>query len=514
MNALEQQYQNYVVEVNRIKHEFENNTNFQTGFTETLGPAKIDPAANEILPYWQNEIKQMVEDANRFLKNIIEHEQYYQPVGPIYSRDEIIILENYPEYYEIQLNNGVIEIPTLDKSRVRELLGNNDQTNDIIEVLVKRRNQLIAIKNNLNTIEGDPTQPVPQFDPTLPPNQYIENLNKLKLLDAMVEYPQNSNLENYILINHIVGSTTIDRIWIRMIRQLDTVTTNANILNSTEYTRFATNGTIFTNSILKQINKRNFISLIILIFRNAKNSFMSSSSSMFKSYYDNLFNEFNNANTIVTISDIVEQLFTTFFNNVVLFNFAFIQKILNGEYIYNIYINNYENPRLLKDVATEDDVNKTKRINQQAKEELDINKQILLTKEVIKKRIGDWVTKNIYLTDTLPVSYILNRYTEEQKKIMMKEKKVCEEIAELTGKLGRIPYPSKLLSDDFFVKEDISKINAFNLLEETGPNMVKSNQLNRRRNLFEGRNYNGGNNKTLNSNKKMMMNKKNKTRKQ
>ena len=70
---------------------------------------------------------------------------------------------------------------------------------------------------------------------------------------------------------------------------------------------------------------------------------------------------------------------------------------------------------------------------------------------------------------------------------MMQENAICAEIAELTGKLGKVNVPQMQIPHDFFIKESKENDKLAKFLEETGPNISKDVLSERRRMFFEGR---------------------------
>jgi hypothetical protein len=70
---------------------------------------------------------------------------------------------------------------------------------------------------------------------------------------------------------------------------------------------------------------------------------------------------------------------------------------------------------------------------------------------------------------------------------MIQENSICSEIAELTGKLGKLRVPQMQIPYDFFVKDTNTDDKLASFLEQTGPSISKDIHNERRRQFFEGR---------------------------
>jgi hypothetical protein len=169
---------------------------------------------------------------------------------------------------------------------------------------------------------------------------------------------------------------------------------------------------------------------------------------------------------------------------------------LNGDFIYKIYKNNIDESKLIEDNdnQSENELKGRKQLIKKETNELktrNYNARNILTIAEITIRIKKWVTQSLYETDMVPLSYILDKYTEEEKKVLIRNNEMCKEISEITSKLGTLPFPN-ILPVDFFVKENISDESGSNFIETAGPTIVKDSQKDRRRKYFEERGPNIG----------------------
>ena len=290
---------------------------------------------------------------------------------------------------------------------------------------------------------------------------YLPDSNNLSILSSMLQYPQNSNLENYFLLTDILEERDLNRIW-----------------------------NLIAPSVKVTVNRRNFISLLVLLSKNAKDGYITTNK--WKNLYSSLLKVFRETDdtNYADISNIIFNTFEDFFRvNGDSIPFV-VNKILSGEEMYKIYQTSYKSD------------NK--------------NSQFKLSKELIIKRTIAWLKLPDLETRTTPTSFIFDKYTEEEKKFMIQEHAICKEISELTGKLGKTNIPQMQLPVDFFVKPSSANDKLSSFLEATGPNITKSIQNERRRMFFEGRGpYVGfGGRKTRNKNIKGVRNerKKRKTR--
>ena len=412
-------------ESGKVKPEFDANT----GFAETLGPTRNDPATPKTGLFWEEKIIEIV-DALKKQRQI---------TLATYNNDDPIF-NNYSEFQKLRLDNtGKVILPAIDEDRVRDYTNSEQEFNRVIKALQDRIEEIKRAKKD--------------FD-----EAFLSNNNQLSVLSSMLQYPQNSNLENYFLLPDILEERDLNSIW----------------------------NTYIASSVKVKVNKRNFISLLVLLSKNAKDGYITTNK--WKALFTKLFFVFEETDEInfASISERILNAFQEFFiTNRDSIPFV-VNKILSGEEMYKIYQTSYKSD------------NKTG-----------------LTKEIIGKRTKVWLETSDKETRTLPTIFIFDKYTEEQIKFMIQENAICKEISELTGKLGKTNIPQMQLPTEFFVKPSSGTDKLSSFLEETGPNVTKSIQNDRRRMFFEGRGpyVRGGERKTKNI-KKMQKNmqKKRKTR--
>lgn len=408
-------------ESGKVKPEFDANT----GFAETLGPTRNDPATPKTGLFWEEKIIEIIDTLKKKRQQNLAKNNKNEP-----------IFENYPEFQKLQFDNtGKIVVPSIDEDRIRDYTNGEQEFNKVLKVLQDRVKEIIKLKTD--------------FD-----KEYLPDSNNLSILSSMLQYPQNSNLENYFLLTDILEETDLNR-----------------ILN------------LIAPSV--KVNRRNFISLLVLLSKNAKDGYITTNK--WKNLYSSLLKVFRETNdkNYADISNIIFDTFKDFFP-IIGDSIPFVvNKILSGEEMYKIYQTSYKSD------------NK--------------NSQFKLSKELIIKRTIAWLILPDLETRTTPTSFIFDKYTEEEKKFMIQENAICKEISELTGKLGKTNIPQMQLPSDFFVKPASGTDKLASFLEETGPNVTKSIQNDRRRMFFKGRGpyVRGGERKTKNIKK---MQKKRKTR--
>jgi len=525
------------------------------GFTETLGPERPNNASAEITSFWKTEIIKIFDKKRKEVEIIIKSQPRYNHNNPI--------LQNFQGYTNVEISDiGTIIVPILDEVRIREILPDQIQFNEAIGILTIRRAEIILIKDDIqvlpdllpvalaNTImppatlfiilnlliannpdenvmsplyrgvipaligydiDSRPFNNIDQYRLLIQNNRnyisrYLININKLKIINSMMQYPQNSNLENYILITDFLSNANINTIWAELLRLLGNPNAHPNSIQeyANAYFQYGyildNNRTApFTGYRPYVINKRNFLALMVLVSRNSKDGYLLTNNAR-KLYSDllTLFNETNDVNIVVGGINVFQariiRIFTAFIIIIRVSDFDYINKILNGYYIYKIYKNNIDDSYLFGFGIEENELKGRKQVIEKEKNELktrNYNNRNILTVAEITIRIKKWVTQSLYETDIVPLSYILDKYTEEEKKVLIRNNEMCKEISEITSKLGPLPFPN-ILPVDFFVKENISDESASNFIETAGPTIVKDSQKDRRRKFFEERGPNIG----------------------
>jgi hypothetical protein len=345
-------------------------------------------------------------------------------------------------------NTGKVIVPFIDKDRVQDYTSNESEFNQVMKALQGRIEQIIIFKAN--------------FD-----NTFLLANNQLNILTSMLQYPQNSQLENYFLITDFVDTRQI-----------------AN--------------TLLMGRTLKLPlkNPLNFVALFVLFSRYGledgilKKATALITTNKWKELYSDLFTEFSYADDINfgTLSRRILAVFTAFLTkNQNIITDSFIAKLRDGTYMYEIYKNGYENAELLQDESKKNVSGRAKTVEESKQELKNRKSQFALPRQIIEKRTQAWLETPFPDVRTIPTSFIFDRYTEEEKKFMIQENTICAEIAELTGKLGKVNVPQMQIPHDFFIKQTKEDDKLAKFLEETGPNISKDVLAERRRMFFEGR---------------------------
>ena len=407
-----------------------------TGFTETLECVTASPPVPGSASFWNDKIIEMIDALKAERHTALMSGDSADP-----------IFDNYPEFKTLELDNtGKVIVPFIDKDRVQDYTSNESEFNQVMKALQGR---IEEIKNFKAVLDRD----------------FLERNNQLNILTSMLQYPQNSQLENYFLITDFINNA---------------VKITNLLMNRSKLTGLSTNAT-------------NFVALFVLFSRyGLEDGLLKKATSMvttnkWKQLYSNLFKEFSDtdATNFDNLSIRVLGVFTAFLTtnqNIITDNF--ITKLRDGTYMYEIYKNGYENAELLQDNY----ILEREKAVEESKQELKNRKsQFALSRQIIQKRTQLWIKIPREETRVCPTSFIFDRYTEEEKKFMIQENAICAEISELTGKLGKINVPQMQIPNDFFIKESKENDKLAKFLEESGPNISKDILAERRRMFFEGR---------------------------
>lgn len=283
------------------------------------------------------------------------------------------------------------------------------------------------------------------------------NKDQLLLLTNMKKYPNNSNLENYMLLNDILVNRDIDEIFNEILEQPEFKTNQKNtadILNII--------GPI--GSFYKR--KRRVLSLMLLKSRNTKTSFFS------KNYgnilYKNIINYFFNIHTFLidsnpnndpeifkiigidqskvndnnTTSYYIKTIFINFIKTRKMVTIDYIKNLVYGNDMYNIYKNSYQNSDNIEIIRNNFDPVTNTEIKDifSIKDYKTIIKKVL-TKDDIVKKTFDWL--NVNDTNELDrslnkfaVSYIFSIYSPGDINTITDINKICREISELKDELN------------------------------------------------------------------------------
>lgn len=232
-----------------------------------------------------------------------------------------------------------------------------------------------------------------------------QNIKKIQLLTSMMEYPQNSNAENYILLPEFLSDAAIEEILQLIITKIYTVTGDISKRDS-------------LIEKLKTIHKRHLLSLMVFTSRNSKETELNTL--LTTHFFDMKSMDENN------FSNDIKTIFFDFINNEKSANYAklfisrYINQVINGTFgksMWIIYKNGYQKKSFMK----RDDT------------------PMPLSEELVIKRTNQWLQDVDNKMNLLPIGYIYDIFSESERRIIMKERNVCKEISELTNQLGKYP---------------------------------------------------------------------------
>jgi hypothetical protein len=458
-----------------------------TGFTDTLA-AVLPSIPQEPSPFWMTKMKNILSQMEAsiqsqaedlFYQNGIQQKQFNQPFFETYGAFKLVKLddENHLVY------------PVTDSKTVFDKLDSyvsTDQQRDIIRAAIQERlSMIVDINKKINEIQSQRTI---DSDDEKGVKKLIFFGNQQKLARQLLRYPQNSNLENYFLLQSVFEENDMNQVW--------------GLLESSRIRQLLTPPTDY--------NPRNVIAAMVMVARsfNTKETTLSRALSYVKAvadyFVDNqtltwsrlysdlqtLINRTNPSNFDHLSLDILN-IFQTFLGyvkvtktvsgeyvhtesaatrpattrpaatrppskkgpsdsliNKTLPDFkkkqkrigleGFVESMINGSFFYKEYVSLYDRPVRL-DGTDEKDVRNFLMVQKKQFEET--SSKLPLTQAVIKERTLEWLQKPEYRTDSLPSGYILGRYTTDEFAVLAKENRICEEIAELTDKL-EINFPN------------------------------------------------------------------------
>lgn len=550
-----------------------------TGFAETLGPVRNNPAPETVPSYWIQILNRLQE---RYINQRTTNLSHVRVGGVnVYEDDRVIsglqIFANFPEYKRIQLdNNGFVVVPMFDaikvmnlakmlNSRIRRPLTTDEYFEDLKNAFADRKNQIIQAKEILDGAkslsEEIQTLRIPENGPHLPGQQprtiMVENVvrpstpkteglnmqinRKIKLIKSMKKYPENSDLENYLLLSDFLSDRDVDRIWIMLGRKINNDNTEnppiapvpsqpvAEPLVPPEQNKFKritgavnfedestmiffkkkfrdTENLFMTQQ--RQIIKRRLLALFILISRNSTNT----AEKRLNQEITLLF--FRPAPAAAapaaspapivppSLSGEIVNIFINFIRGTV--TEKYLNSVINGDFMNRIYKNekiirgkiieqmivangNRDLQENARQQATKKEIKQSVSLVEKEKEE---KKMFPLSEMLIRIRTKLWLTDDEI--NMLPLNYIFDKYSEEDRKTIMREKEICTEIAKLTNEFGNFPIPELILPDSLFVvksnesnKGKVTDSSYF--LERSGPNILKEIQRERRTRTYRGR---------------------------
>jgi len=228
--------------------------NHETEFSKSLGPTRTNPASPQITSFWIFYLNEMLARDEKIREyNLISicigRENVYQNSYSIdiFRRNlpdiNIEVFKDFPEYYKIQLNpKGEVIIPSFNPTKVTELakkisLLDIDRTHDdtyyfnrLKNLFFTRKEIIIRAKIFLDGAEKVPEKSIVELNPNplqINANRYLDfylprilenettkqyGLNtllnyRINLIKSMMSYPENSNLENYLMLPSLSQDT-------------------------------------------------------------------------------------------------------------------------------------------------------------------------------------------------------------------------------------------------------------------------------------------------------------------
>jgi hypothetical protein len=272
------------------------------------------------------------------------------------------------------------------------------------------------------------------------------NLKKYrKLYQILLEFPESSHLENYILFTQLLNINDLANITNTLINVVidkqQTEIFPKNINMNDIINRFAlnpaTHNYVYGPPNPHKIDPRKLCSLMVLCSRLSPLSMLG--------YVNKEHELYNNLETLYHYNDFVSDRILYFFNDFINNSSAvtptYFSNMIDGTTIYNIYKNHY------------------------------FNKDTEITKSLIVTRLNDWLKSTDYTT--LPVSFLFNKYSNKELAQIKKETLICNPISEIINN----PFIKTKLNPSIFDIQpqsnepvDFTKIQ--NLLSKMAPSAI------------------------------------------
>jgi hypothetical protein len=277
-------------------------------------------------------------------------------------------------------------------------------------------------------------------------------ISTIKLLEQMLDYPESSNLENYIILNeNFLTGAEINRLMPILNNVLQEK--KSKELSS----RVGISGAFNLNTLVNmpgevpvndKISSRNLLSLMILSSRLCpKYSLRSNPEANLFNSLNTLFDNGNGATfNSNNISGEIENFIRT--NSAVTVNY--ILNLINGKTIYAIYTANY--------------MVKGREISQ----------------DLITSRLNKWLKPQNLVRYEIPIVYLFNKYTNSEKARINKDAEICKIVSDFTDIINKPTTQVSLLPPSVFNIEqndnvDFSKINEF--MKSIAPAAIKKEKL-------------------------------------
>jgi hypothetical protein len=515
------------------------------GFTETLGPIRSNPAPDEIVSFWVKKLNEWMQRDITIRNENVTNVTYNGE--PLFTSNITIqgvdIFNNYPEYKRIQLDkNGFVIVPKFDAPSVMEFakkIKDRDRRDkrsveeyfDLLKrAFILRKKQIILAKKELDGISEVPEEievlSQPFMGPIFPdenrtarvveperPKQIGINTEinaRINLIKSMKNYPENSNLENYLLLGiDILREGDVNEIWTEL---KNTIGNDAKFNELMENVNFTEEKTFFSSKKFRdtknlfmnekrQIIKRRLLGLLILISRNSNKSTEKKLNNDITQVFFNfpLVNPGSALSPTQDISREIKNVFLNFIRTSGIITEKYLKNVINGDFMNKIY-NNEKFVRgrtiesLIEENGDEELMNKARKIavNKEVEKSAILNKRdkeeknaFPLSEMLIRIKTKLWLTDDE--TNRIALSYIFDKYTEEDKKSIMREKEICNEIVSLTQELGKYPIPNLRMPVSIFTSNDEKMQDASYFLEKSGPNILKEIQKDRARRTYRER---------------------------
>jgi hypothetical protein len=287
----------------------------------------------------------------------------------------------------------------------------------------------------INTLVGQQIQVVIQGIPHDPANDPI-----LNYLNGLLQYPESSNLENYILIPGFLSGIYLTRLMTSLndvLREKKRKEMGSRVGLGGEFDLFSIVQNPSQPIVADRMSATKLLSLMILSSRlSPKYKLRINPESLLFTQLNNLFDNGNGPNFAARqITDILEDFIRT--NATV--TISYLTNLINGNTVYNIYKTYYAD--------TERDI----------------------SQGLIKTRLSSWLKTPALET---PISYLFNKYTNAEKARLNSDAAICQTIANFTDIIGKPTTPKTLLPKSVFNVDDndnidFDKLNEF--LRKLGP---------------------------------------------
>ena len=274
------------------------------------------------------------------------------------------------------------------------------------------------------------------------PNSQNNNSNattsKLELLHTIKDFPENSHIENYMLFDNIITDADIGVI----------INNILSIIKPNKKKEI--------ESLFSKIDKRRFLSLLVLISINSKYGFILSNNmkSLYTTLDTHFFEDFPTGSkdkTSSSSSPISEKIKIVFIDFIKKYNSTItvelINSILSGKELYKIYKIGYSRKNNNPLFSGSSQPKQTHSVN-------------LLSTELIKKRTNNWLlmipsNSKDQPINSSPIAYIFDDYSKEEKNLLIKTNKFCKEISQLTDDIKEFYSSSFEISKSIFSNNEL-----------------------------------------------------------